>query len=386
MNRRDFLRSCAACSLALAVPWAPIAGGPTPASAQLHGERGLLGIHHSPYFEPLTDDFVRCTLCPRGCEFGPGERGHCRVRENRGGNLSSLVHGNPCAVNVDPIEKKPFFHVLPGSLAFSVATAGCNLDCKFCQNWEISQTEPDRTYNFDLPPGEAAALAARHGCTSTCSTYVEPTIFMEYMQDIGRAAKKVGLLNTMHSNGFVNPAPLEDLCGVLDAACIDLKGFTEEYYVSMTGGRLEPVLRSLELMREKGVWLELVTLIVPGRNDDPGDVAAMCGWVRDHLGPETPLHLTRFTPRYKLKALPPTPVRTLETAYEIAREEGLNFVYIGNVPGHPAENTRCPSCNDVIITRTGFKSEIAGLADGKCSVCGTSIPGIWDREKVRDSS
>lgn len=370
MNRRRFLAACAACAACAALPAgrARALGPPQP---------GRLGLRPSPFSAALPGGAAQCTLCPNACALAEGERGRCRVRENRGGRLHTLVWGNPCAINVDPVEKKPFFHVLPGSSSFSLATAGCNLGCRFCQNWEISQAAPEDTLNYDLPPDEACDLALRAGAASLASTYVEPTIFMEYMLDLGRLCRAKGLLKVMHSNGFVNPGPLDALCSVLDAACIDLKGFTEDYYRDMCGGALAPVLASLKQLSARGVHLELVNLVVPGANDDPHLIRAMCRWVRDELSPDTPLHFTRFHPQYRLKSLPPTPAATLEAAYAAARDEGLAFVYIGNVPGHPAESTFCPQCKALLIRRVGYSTRVEGLRDGRCASCGRQIPGVW---------
>ncbi len=340
-------------------------------------KKGLLGRKLSPYFTPLPDKRVRCELCPRQCETGNGERGYCRVRENRDGRYYSLVFGNPCAVHVDPIEKKPFFHVLPSTKSFSLATAGCNLNCKFCQNWEISQADPADTLNYELSPEQVVENASRAQCASIASTYVEPTIFNEYMMEIGKSAKERKILNVMHSNGFINPKPLEDLCGVLDAACIDLKGFTEKYYAEITEGTLAPVLETLKCLKKRGVHTEIVNLIVPGKNDGTAEIRAMSRWIRDELGPDVPLHFTRFYPLYKLKSLDPTPISTLEAAWKTAAEEGLHFVYLGNIPGHPAEDTICPQCRKVVIKRVGYNVSSVSLDKGKCAGCGRTIPGIW---------
>jgi len=340
-------------------------------------QRGLLGLRSSPYQKSLQNNAVQCELCPRACIMAPGKRGHCEVRENRDGELQTLVYGNPCAVNVDPIEKKPFYHVLPTSKSFSIATAGCNLDCVFCQNFEISQARPDDTLNYELPPGEVVRYAQQYGCRSVAHTYVEPAIFMEYMLDIGRELQGTGALNVMHSSGYVNPAPLADLCQVLDAACVDLKGFTEEYYREMTGGRLAPVLENLQILRKAGVHLELVTLLVPGKNDDPETLRSMCQWIGDTLGPDTPLHFSRFYPMYRLQQVAPTPVARLEMARAVALEAGLRYVYIGNVAGHEAQRTVCPECEALLIHRDGYQVRVENLKQGACQVCGQKIPGIW---------
>jgi pyruvate formate lyase activating enzyme len=340
-------------------------------------KQGRIGKKLSPYFTSLENGRIRCTLCPRFCEAAPGERGHCEVRENIDGRYYSLVYGNPCAVHADPIEKKPFFHVLPSTRSFSLATAGCNLDCKFCQNWEISQALPDNTYNYDLSPEKVVALAKRYKCRSIASTYVEPTIFMEYMLDIGKLAKEAGLLKVIHSNGYINPDPLADLCDHLDAACIDLKGFTETYYREMTGGDLQPVLDTLKALHRRKIHTELVTLLVPGKNDDQGMLREMSQWIRDELGAGTPLHFSRFHPMYKLKSLPPTPAKTLEKARETAMDAGLHFVYIGNVPGNEGEHTHCPQCRKTVIERVGYRIRANHLKGGACAFCGEAIPGIW---------
>jgi len=377
LTRRDFLLQCGRCAMvlsglkALEVPCLP-----SISHAQTL-EKGFLGRKLSPYFTPLEDGRIRCELCPHHCEVEKGKRGACRVRENSDGRYYSLVYGNPCAVHVDPIEKKPFYHVLPGTLSFSLATAGCNLSCKFCQNWEISQAKPDDTLNYRLSPEQAVEIAAHNQCRSIASTYVEPTIFIEYMLDLGRLARDRKLLKVVHSNGYINPAPLNDLCHVLDAACIDLKGFTDEYYRDLTVGSLKPVLATLKQLRDRKIHTEIVNLVVPGRNDDLQQIRAMSRWIRTELGPGVPLHFTRFTPLYKLKSLPPTPIPTLEAARKAALDEGLHFVYIGNVPGHEAEHTTCPQCQSRVIERTGYRIRMLQLRDGACAQCGLPIPGIW---------
>ncbi len=329
------------------------------------------------FWEPLENKEIRCLLCPRKCIVEDGRRGFCRARENEGGIYYTLTYGNPCAVHIDPIEKKPFFHVLPGTYAFSIATSGCNLRCKFCQNWRISQAKVEETFNFDLPPKVAADLAKRLGTFTVTSTYTEPTVFFEYSLDIAKRANELGLIYTYHSNGFINQKPLLLLSDYLKAACIDLKGFSDKFYNDMSDAWLSPVLATLKTLKKKGVWVEIVNLVVPTKNDDEKMIKDMVLWIRDNLGDDVPLHFTRFFPRYKLLNLFPTPIKTLEMAKEIALSFGLKYVYIGNVPGHKAQNTYCPKCGMLLIERKGFFVENMKIKDGRCPKCGEKIPGVW---------
>jgi pyruvate formate lyase activating enzyme len=338
---------------------------------------GLVRPQPAQYYTVLANGNIRCELCPRHCEVMDGDRGECGVRENRGGKYVTLAYGNPCAVHIDPIEKKPLFHVLPGTGSYSLATAGCNLHCKFCQNWEISQARPEETLNHDLSPEAIVQAARRTGCASIAHTYVEPMIFYEYMREIARLAQGTGIITVCHTAGYINPKPLEDLCPFLQAACVDLKAFTETFYRELVGATLAPVLETLKILRRRGVHLEIVNLVIPQYNDDPKDLTAMCTWIRDELGPLTPLHFSRFYPLYKMKQHYPTPVSTLAKARDIALQVGLKYVYLGNVPQHPAENTYCHHCQQLIIPRRGYQVGEINMTDGACSYCGTAIPGIW---------
>ncbi len=374
INRRRFLGLCGA-GLCL-LSGASLLTTAKPARAQI-ARKGLIRTKLSPYFTPLEGKVVRCELCPKTCIVENGKRGRCRVRENRGGKYYSLVYGNPCAVHMDPIEKKPFYHVLPSTWTFSIATAGCNMTCKFCQNWEISQASPEEVFAYDFPPERVVEEALKSGARSIAYTYVEPVVFFEYMIDICRLSKEAGLLNVCHSNAFIRPEPLGDLCSVMDAANCDLKGFTEEYYRDMCGGRLSPVLDTLKTLKDSGVHLEITNLVIPTRNDDISLVESMCRWIRRELGEETPVHFSRFYPLYKLQSLPPTPVATLEKIRTAALSSGLKFVYIGNIPGHEGQHTFCPNCEKQIITRVGFMVQAQHLTNGRCGYCETPIPGIW---------
>jgi pyruvate formate lyase activating enzyme len=319
---------------------------------------------------------VQCELCPNRCVLDVNQVSKCRARINKDGTLFSRVYGKPCAVHVDPIEKKPFFHFLPGTTAFSIATAGCVLSCKFCQNWQISQASPEDTDTYDLPPEKVVRGAINYKCKSIAYTYTEPTAFYEYMYDTAVIAKKEGVKNTMHSCGYINEKPLRKLSKYLDAADLDLKAFTEEFYQNISGGMLKPVLNSLVVLKEEGVWLEITNLVIPTLNDDMKKIKEMCRWIHKNLGPDVPLHFSRFFPQYKLNNLPPTPVDTLTDARKTAMDAGLKFVYIGNIR-HEGESTFCPKCKKILIERMGYFIKQNNIKNGKCSFCGTSIPGVW---------
>nr|NIO68217.1 AmmeMemoRadiSam system radical SAM enzyme [Anaerolineae bacterium] len=322
-----------------------------------------------------------CQLCPKGCIISEGQRGDCRVRENQGGKLYSMVYGNPCTANNDPIEKKPFYHFLPTSYALSLATAGCNLHCKYCQNWTISQVPPEKVDSIDAPPEDVVAAALKVGSQSIAYTYSEPIIFYEYMLAIARLARPKGLKNVVISAGYINPAPLRELCHAVDAIKIDLKGFNQEFYKKVCFGTLEPVLETIKIIQEEGVHLEIVNLVVPTLNDDEDELRELARWIVDNVGPDVPTHFSRFNPQYQLKNLPPTPVETLERARAMAMEEGINYAYIGNVPGHPGDHTYCAHCGERIIQRLGFAVVDYHIVDGKCEYCGNPIPGVWGEAK-----
>jgi pyruvate formate lyase activating enzyme len=334
---------------------------------------------------PHTGDYVQCNLCPHRCIIADGERGHCRVRENRGGRLYSVVYGNPCAVHVDPIEKKPLFHFLPTAAAFSLATAGCNLRCLYCQNWAISQVPPEETQNADLPPEGVVRYAQEYDAPVIAYTYSEPIVFYEYMLATARLAREQGVRNVVISAGFITSEPLRELCAAVDAIKIDLKGYDEDFYREVCDAELGSVLEAIRTIHESGTHLEIVNLVVPTLNDSLDQLRALARWVAQDLSPDVPLHFTRFHPQYKLTNLPPTPVETLERAWEIALEEGVRFVYVGNVPGHPGNHTYCPACGQSIVVRQGFAVLEYHLDGGTCAYCGEPIPGVWwpDRPEER---
>lgn len=337
------------------------------------------------YWQKVKEKIVQCVLCPRRCVLDSGQRGQCTVRINKDGSLYTLGYGNPVAVHVDPIEKKPFFHVLPGSNAFSIAVAGCNMRCLFCQNWQISQSRPDEVEAYDMPPQKAVGEAIRADCPIIVYTYTEPTVFYEYMYDISKLGRSRGLLNGMHSCGYINQEPLKELLKYMDAVNIDLKGFSEGFYKKMGAfAELAPVLETIKTVKEQGVWIEITNLIIPGQNDNPEEIRKMCCWIKDNLGDEVPLHFSRFIPSFRLANLPPTPIEKLEEAYGIARNSGLKFVYVGNVPGHKYENTHCPNCGKLVIGRIGYTVTQNNLKDGHCAFCGYRIPGIWAVKNRRE--
>lgn len=340
--------------------------------------KGKVNPRVASFWEKAGNKIVKCLLCPRKCVLKNGQRGICTVRINKEGTLYTLGYGNPVAVHIDPIEKKPFFNVTPGEPTLSIAVAGCNMRCLFCQNWQISQSPPDQTYNYDLTPQQIVDMAIMNNCKYVVYTYTEPTVFYEYMLETAKEAKKRNIRNAMHSCGYINPEPLRELLKYMEAVNIDLKGFSEEFYAKMgLFAQLEPVLETLKIIKEEGVWLEITNLIIPGMNDDPEQIRQMCEWIKENLGDDVPIHFSRFMPTYKLANLPPTPVGTLEKAYDIAKEEGLKYVYIGNIPGHSGENTYCPNCGKKIIERRGYLVRTNSVKDYKCQFCGEEISGRW---------
>lgn len=320
---------------------------------------------------------VRCALCPNRCTITEGSRGACGVRTNNLGRLYTLGYANPCAVHIDPIEKKPLFHFLPQSQTYSIGIAGCSLRCKYCQNYEISQAKPDDTSNIDLPPDEAASRARAQGAASIAYTYTEPTVFYEYMIDTAKAAHKEGIKNVLVSCGYVNPDPLKELCKYIDGANVNLKGFSEEFYSNLTRGRLAPILDSIRIIKEQGRWLELTYLVIPQWSDDDTQISGFIKWVNENLGPDQPIHFLRFMPAYRLSNLPPTPPETLLAARRKALEAGMEYVYVGNLGGEGLEDTFCPQCKKAIIKRRIFSVTENNIENGKCRFCKKSIPGYW---------
>ena len=363
------------------------------------------GVRDGWFAAPVCNG-VQCSLCPFYCFLPEGARGICRVRGNYGGRIKTLVYSKPVSVHLDPIEKKPVYHLYPGSLIYSLATPGCNLKCKACQNWEISQIWPEeaarrttvpealaiktdasgRVYGeveqkevSGLSPSDVVAAALATHSKAIAYTYSEPVIFYEYMYDTARLARRAGLKNVMVSGGYINREPLLKLLKYMDVVKIDLKGFSPEFYRDYVGGRLEPVKETLLTLKKSGVLFEVVNLVVPGLNDDSKSMAEMIAWIKTNLGADTPLFFSRFMPNYRLDELAPTPVETLTRARAAAMKAGMKYVYVGNVPGHEGENTYCPTCGRVLVRRYGYAvlENLLSSNGGRCPYDGTKIPGIW---------
>ncbi|MFH1153486.1 MAG: AmmeMemoRadiSam system radical SAM enzyme [Pseudomonadota bacterium] len=329
------------------------------------------------HFKSLPDNRTLCTNCPNQCLLSPGDRGICRSRVNLDGTLFSLAYGNPCSLDIDPVEKKPLYHFMPGTRVFSLAHTGCNFRCLNCQNWTISQKKPEEVEFLELFPAQAVDKALENKSHGMAYTYSEASTWYEYMVHTAELANSRNLFNLYISNGYINPEPLENLCRVIHGANINLKAFDDRIYQTLCAGRLEPVLRTLKTLHARGVHLEITNLVVPGYTDSPALVTAMCRWIMDNLGPDHPLHFLRFFPNYRLDRLPPTPVAVLESLHRIALDSGIHHVYIGNVPGHKANHTWCPSCGKAVIRRNGYLIDMSGMDSGKCRACGAAIPGVW---------
>ena len=369
IRKREFLKKCLALTTGMVLPCSEFVKLNVSESRDIYKREAM--------FQEETARGILCRICPNECVLKEGELSECNNRKVYKSKLYTLAYGNPCSVNIDPMEKKPFYHFLPGSRAYSIATAGCNLVCLNCQNWTISQTSPDKTRNYQLMPEKVVEECIRQGCGSIAYTYSEPVTFYEYVYETAVLARKAGIKNILKSNGYINREPLKKLCTVIDAANIDLKAFTESTYLKLSGGKLQPVLDSLITYKESGVWLEITNLIIPTWTDNLTEIRQMCQWLSDNGFKKTPIHFSRFYPTYKLEQLPPTPVSTLEKAARIASEEGLDYAYTGNVPGNELSDTICPSCKEKLIVRQGYRIVANALKNGKCSFCGSKIEGVW---------
>lgn len=370
-SKRDFIRKCAAMSAGFVI-W--------PDRLLLSDYNGNM---KDPYrrlamFQEETPRGTICLICPNECVLKEGEISQCNNRIVYKSKLYTMAYGNPCSVNIDPVEKKPLYHFYPGTTAFSIATAGCNLACLNCQNWTISQTSPQKTSNTELPPEQVVEECVRNRSKSIAYTYSEPVTFYEYAFETAKIARSRGVKNIFKSNGYINPEPLKQICSVLDAANIDLKAMSESTYLKLSGGKLQPVLDSLKIYRDEGVWLEITNLIVPKWTDDKDEIRKMCKWLYQNGFSDTPIHFSRFYPIYKLQQLPPTPLAILNTAATIAADEGLNYIYVGNVPGNEMADTKCPNCGKVLISRQGFRIVSNKIENGICYSCGKKLAGVWE--------
>ncbi|GAA3449321.1 AmmeMemoRadiSam system radical SAM enzyme [Dactylosporangium matsuzakiense] len=338
-----------------------------------------MAVVATAHWHPLDDGRVQCDVCPRNCRLHEGQRGFCFVRERRNDRIVLTTYGKSAGFCVDPIEKKPLNHFLPGSAVLSFGTAGCNLGCRFCQNWDISKSREIDTLAAAAGPEELAAAAERLGCRSVAFTYNDPVIFMEYAMDVADACRERGIKAVAVSAGYMNPAPREEFYRHIDAANIDLKAFSERFYEKVTFARLDAVLETLEHLRTTDVWFEVTTLLIPGQNDGDEELHRQCEWLLEHLGPDVPLHFSAFHPDFKMRDIPPTPPETLSRARRIAHDAGLRFVYTGNVHDQGGQTTACPGCGAAAIVRDWYDLLDYGLTDdGRCRHCGYAMPGVFD--------
>jgi len=376
-DRRSFLKCAMASGAILSVSnlAQPLRAIPSSDASQKQDDSRF--TVEARFYQKLAMKKVKCKLCPRECTVGDRERGYCGVRENHEGTYHTLVHSRVCAAHIDPIEKKPLFHYLPGTLALSLATAGCNVNCKFCQNWDISQVRPEQVPAEYTSPQAVAELAKKYQCPTIAYTYSEPVVFSEYLMDAADAGHENGIRSVVVSNGYIQEEALKTAYGKMDAVKIDLKAFTESFYKDVVGGELKPVLETLITLRKMRKWTEIVYLVIPTLNDGDEEFRGLARWIKTNLGVDVPVHFTQFHPEYLLKNLPITPVPTLERAKAIADSEGLHYVYIGNVPGHPAENTYCPKCRRLLVERVGLTAKQMLIRKGACPFCRQPIPGVW---------
>jgi len=320
---------------------------------------------------------VQCKICPRMCLIAPGQSGFCRVRTNLDGEIRPLTYGQPCSIAVDPVEKKPLFHFLPASKILSLATVGCNLRCQFCQNWEISQALPSDISVYAATPEQLVAMARERGCRSIAYTYTDPTVYYEFARDCAVRARDAGVKNVLVTAAYINREPWQELCRYTDAANIDLKALSDKFYREVCGAELQPVLDALVTAKAMGVMLEVTNLVIPGLNDSDEELRGLTRWVKQNLGPETPLHFSRFFPQYRMLDRAPTPEATLRRAREIALSEGLNYVYIGNLITQGSENTYCPGCRALLVERQSYTVLKNSVTGDCCPQCGQPIPGVW---------
>jgi pyruvate formate lyase activating enzyme len=377
LSKREFLkRGLLGTGAILSGIGIPVAANPISTFLSLPEEKLWKWSKEGLYYTE-TPRGIKCLICPNECTLKENEISTCHNRTVKDNKLYTIAYGNPCAVHIDPVEKKPFYHFLPSSTAYSIATAGCNFACLNCQNWTISQVSPKETQNYDLMPERVVEECLKNKCESIAYTYSEPFTFYEYTLDTAILAREKGIKNILHSAGYINEEPLRNLCKHIDAVNIDLKSFKESIYLKLSAGKLQPVLNTLKVLKDEGVWLEITNLVVPGWTDDLDMIKEMCNWLYTNGFEDTPIFFSRFQPLYKLIQLPATPIATLNKAREIALDSGLKFVYSGNVPGSESENTSCPKCKKVLILRKGYSILENNISKGNCKFCGEKIPGVW---------
>ncbi|MCE1246606.1 MAG: AmmeMemoRadiSam system radical SAM enzyme [Firmicutes bacterium] len=371
MDRRDFLKNAAilgaGCMAAAAVE--PTAAEALPTAS---------GIKEASFYKKIDSRTVQCKLCPLEEKLTAGSKSVCRVRSVQNGKLYVSNYGKPCAMHLDPVEKNPLYHFNPGMKSLALATAGCNLACPACQNWEMSQKSVNEIKSYDLSPSKAVSYAKKNECGALSFTFTEPAIFIEYCIDASKAAKESGLKSCVVSGGYINTQPLTVLTRYVDAFCVSLKGLSDEQYGgSPRPSVVETVKNTLKTIRQSGKWLEVACLIIPGKSDDEKTISEIAKWIKDNLGEFTPVHFSRFYPSFMLRNIPQTPVGVLEQAQKLAKKAGIKYAYIGNVPGHIGNNTYCHSCNKLLIQRVGFRVLKNNINNGKCQFCGVKIPGVW---------
>lgn len=366
LNRRNFLQTLGAAAGVYAV------GGNHPLMADKSESN-----FPAEYIRKLENGSLQCGLCPNNCVPGEGQNGTCRARGLRDGKYVSLVYGLPCVLAIDPVEKMPLFHYHVHSPALSISTAGCNLTCQYCQNWQFSQKSPAETANFNFKPEEVVVRALDFQVQSLGFFYTEPVIYIEFMKDIARLARKNNLKTIMVTGGYIQPEPLHDLFDLIDMFVVGYKGFTQDFYKEVIGGDLEPVTRTMKLIKNSGRHMEVVSLLIPGKNDSDEHLKTGIDWFASNLGPDVPWHFSRFAPEFMLKNLPPTPNTVLEKARKMAMQAGMKFVYTGNNPGQEGNHTYCPGCGKKVVERLGFKVMRSHLSRGKCPDCGYQMPGVW---------
>lgn len=378
-TRREFIGKIAKglCAAGLVSQWAPCKNSDVFQALAGEAHASVLSQVEARYYTKAAGKRVECRLCPWSCRLRDGERGRCRVRRNTGGTLYALVYGKPCIFHNMPSERTRLYHYLPRTGVFSIGTPGCNFGCEYCQSWVAAQSDPEDVSTVDMSPEKVIDLTKKNKDLTFAFVNTEPVVCFEYALDIARMAKEQGIKSLIITNGFIRKEPMKELCRSLTAVRVDFKGFTEKYYEDICHGQLRPVLDTMVLLKETGVWLELVVLLLPTLNDSPQQIKEMCQWIRSHLGVDVPVHFSRFHPNYKLLNLPPTSVKSVETARNIALETGLRYAYVGDLAGHEGENTYCPACKEMVIKRIGYYSDFCKISNGACEMCGQTIPGVW---------